>query len=139
MMTPQPGQTISDLACGTGGFFLTAHEYIANRYALDNEQKGFLKRATFYGIVIIDATARLCVMNIFLHGIGEGKSPIAVADSLPAYQGERFEMVLTNPPFGKKSIIIMNEEGKSDKENLNYERQDFCDTTFSPFISGLRK
>jgi type I restriction-modification system DNA methylase subunit len=51
---------------------------------------------------------RLCVMNLFLHGIGGDDSPIVVGDALISDPGERFEFVLTNPPFGKKSSITGN-------------------------------
>jgi type I restriction enzyme M protein len=69
-------------------------------------------------------------MNLYLHGIGGEESPITVADSLASDPGDRFDMVLTNPPFGKKSsITIVNGEGKAEKESLIYERQDFWATT----------
>ena len=67
------------------------------------------------GWEIVDNTARLCVMNLLLHGIGdeEHDSPIVVDDALKADPGERFDMVLTNPPFGKKSsMTVVNEEGE---------------------------
>jgi type I restriction enzyme M protein len=56
-------------------------------------------------------------MNMMLHGIGGDRLPLAVADSLAGDPGDRFEIVLTNPPFGKKSsITIVNGEGKTDRE-----------------------
>ncbi|MEI7832696.1 MAG: class I SAM-dependent DNA methyltransferase [bacterium] len=139
VMRPKPGQSICDPACGTGGFFLTAHDYLTKNYNLDKDQKDFLKRKTFTGWEIVDATARLCVMNLFLHGIGEGDSPVSVADSLVSDPNDRFDMVLTNPPFGKKSsITIMNEEGKADKESLTYERQDIWATTSNKQLNFLQ-
>ena len=53
-------------------------------------------------------------MNMMLHGIGSDKSvPIVVADALAADPGERFDVVLANPPFGKKSsTMITGAEGK---------------------------
>src|SRR5579859_5180404 len=103
VMRPCPGQRICDPACGTGGFLLAAHEYIATHAHLDPDQKRFLKHDALHGWEIVDNTARLCVMNLFLHGIGDetaASPPIRVADSLHADPGERFAMVLTNPPFG---------------------------------------
>ncbi len=130
VMRPEPGMTINDPACGTGGFLLAAHDYIASRYPLDKEQKRFLKFSTFSGKDIVDSVARLCVMNLYLHGIGGDESPIQVGDSLAADPGDRFDMVLTNPPFGRKSsITILNGEGRADRETLVYERQDFWATT----------
>ena len=79
---PQPKATICDPACGTGGFFLAAHDFISQNYKLDKSEKEFLKYKTFKGWEIVDNTARLCAMNLVLHGIGGDESPIAVADSL---------------------------------------------------------
>ncbi|MGA8915097.1 MAG: N-6 DNA methylase, partial [Nitrososphaeraceae archaeon] len=61
-------QTFCDPACGTGGFMLIAHDFISKNYQLDKEQKKFLKFNTFKGWDIVDGVARLCVMNLFLHG-----------------------------------------------------------------------
>jgi type I restriction enzyme M protein len=79
----------------------------------------------------VQATARLCAMNMLLHGIGSQEfEPIAVGDSLAADPGERFDVVLTNPPFGKKSsTTIVGEEGKVSKERDTVERADFWATT----------
>jgi type I restriction enzyme M protein len=138
---PEPGKTICDPACGTGGFILASHDYISKNYSLDKEQKKFLKFNTFKGWDIVNGVARLCVMNLYLHGIGGEESPILVADALIADPGDRFEFVLTNPPFGKKSsITIFNGEegGKADKESLIYERQDFWATTSNKQLNFLQ-
>jgi type I restriction enzyme M protein len=132
VMRPAPGVTIMDPAAGTGGFLLAAHDYISHHYAkeMDAEEKRALKLATLRGIEIVDATARLCAMNLFLHGIGGDKSPIEVKDSLAAKDPNNYEMVLTNPPFGKKSsVTIINEEGEESREALNVYRDDFWATT----------
>jgi type I restriction enzyme M protein len=84
VMRPEPGQIIYDPGCGTGGFLLGAYNYITNNYQLDKEQKKFLKFKAFKGKDIVDAVARLCVMNMYLHGIGGEDSPISVGDSLIA-------------------------------------------------------
>ena len=66
-----------------------------------------------------------------LHGIGSDKDlPIVVADSLAADPGDRFDIVMTNPPFGKKSsTTIVGEEGQVSKERDIVERDDFWATT----------
>jgi len=139
VMEPEPGMTICDPACGTGGFLLAAHDYISRNYSLDKDQKKFLKFETFTGKDIVDAVARLCVMNLYLHGIGGDESPIEVGDSLISDPGDRYDMVLTNPPFGKKSsITIVNGEGKADRESLVYERQDFWATTSNKQLNFLQ-
>jgi type I restriction enzyme M protein len=130
VMRPQPGMTICDPACGTGGFFLAAHDFISRNPSLDRDQKHFLRYETFKGWEIVDNTARLCVMNLYLHGIGGEEPPVEVNDALISDPGQRFDMVLTNPPFGKKSsITIINSEGKADRSALSYERDDFWATT----------
>jgi type I restriction enzyme M protein len=136
VMRPEPDMTICDPACGTGGFLLVSHDYIANHYQLDKEQKKKLKYETFYGKDIVDEVVRLCVMNLYLHGI---EAKIESGDSLISDPGDRFDMLLTNPPFGRKSsITIVNSEGKVNREALTYERQDFWATTSNKQLNFLQ-
>jgi type I restriction enzyme M protein len=134
VMRPAPGMRICDPASGTGGFLLTAHDYIGGSHnQLTRRQAEALKNSTFYGWEIVDNTARLCIMNLFLHNIGSDdatESPITVADSLLKSPSEPFDMVLSNPPFGRKSsVTIVNEEGKENKENMKIARSDFIAET----------
>jgi type I restriction enzyme M protein len=128
VMRPEPGMRICDPACGTGGFLLAAHEWIADNHQLDPDQKRQLRFEALRGWEIVDNTARLCVMNLLLHGIGdeEHESPVLVDDALKADPGERFGMVLTNPPFGRKSsMTFVSEEGQVAREDLTVVRDDF--------------
>jgi len=133
VMRPEPGMTICDPACGTGGFLLAAYEWITNNSGLlDPEQRRHLRFDALKGWEIVDNTARLCVMNLLLHGIGaeDAESPIAVDDALKADPGDRFEMVLTNPPFGRKSsMTFVNVEGEAEREDLVVVRDDFWAST----------
>ncbi len=132
VMRPQPKQTICDPACGTGGFLLAAHDYIAGYNSLDRDQVQHLRHQALHGWEIVDNTARLCVMNLYLHGIGVngGESPIHVSDSLAAHPGQYFDMVLTNPPFGKKSsVTFVTDEGEIRREAQNIVREDFWTST----------
>ncbi len=130
VMRPEPGMQIMDPACGTGGFLIAAHNYIAEHYQLNKEQKQQLRKDTVTGVEIADNVARLCVMNLYLHGIGGDESPIEVKDSLESQGSQFYDMVLTNPPFGKKSsVTIVNGDGKASREAISYERQDFWATT----------
>ena len=127
---PQPMKTIADPACGTGGFFLAAYDFIANpaNFSLTSDQKKFLKHETFFGNEIVAGTRRMALMNLFLHNIGdfESDSFISPADALISDTGLRVDYVLANPPFGKKSsMTFTNEEGEQDSEDLTYNRQDF--------------
>ena len=123
---------VADPACGTGGFLLAAYESVARNHLLDPDEKRALRYDALKGWEIVDNTARLCVMNLLLHGIGseEHESPIVVDDALKADPGDRFEMVLTNPPFGKKSsMTFVSEEGEVDRESLVIVRDDFWAST----------
>ena len=116
VMLPETGDRICDPACG---FFLGAYQSIVERFPhLTPDQAAHLRSGAFTGWEIADLPARLCAMNLLLHGIEspESDSPINVDDALRDDPGQRFDMVLTNPPFGRSS---------SD----SYEREDFWATT----------
>jgi type I restriction enzyme M protein len=138
---PEPTKSITDPACGTGGFFLAAYDYIVDNNKLDQEEKSFLKNKTFYGNEIVASTRRMCLMNMFLHNIGEidGTSFISSADALISDEGKRFDYVLANPPFGKKSsMTITNDDGEQEKQDLSYNRQDFWTTTSNKQLNFLQ-
>ncbi len=145
-MKPEPGKTIADPASGTGGFFLATYDFITNpdNYKLDKRQKDFIKLKMFHGNEIVANTRRLCLMNMFLHNIGEidGGTAISPNDALVADSGDRYDYVLTNPPFGKKSSMsFTNEEGEQEKDDLTYNRQDFWATTSNKqlnFVQHIR-
>jgi type I restriction enzyme M protein len=131
-IAPQPGETICDPACGTGGFLFTAHNHITGKYkSLERPQLKHLKEKAFTGYELVQATARVCAMNLMLHGIGSEKSvPVVVGDALAADPGERYNVVLANPPFGKKSsTVIVGEDGRTSTEKDVIERDDFWATT----------
>jgi type I restriction enzyme M protein len=141
---PEPGKTIADPACGTGGFFLAAYDFLTHNYELDKAQKTKLKYKTFFGNEIVANTRRLCLMNMFLHNIGEidGDVLISPNDSLVAPSSQSFDYVLANPPFGKKSSMsFTNEEGEEETDDLTYNRQDFWATTSNKqlnFVQHIR-
>ena len=155
-MQPEPLKTIADPACGTGGFFLVANEWLSGtgdwvrqhadwlNYTpprLNARQKAFLRDETFYGNEIVPGTRRLCLMNLFLHNIGElvGEPAVERADALIAEPRIRVDYVLANPPFGKKSsMTITNAEGEEDRDALTYERQDFWETTSNKQLNFLQ-
>ena len=142
VMAPQPGQTICDPACGTGGFLLAAHDYIAKHFSLDREQKKQLKNGTLYGIELVDSVTRLCAMNLLLHGIGSEADasdlPVVTKDGLAGKHGE-YDLVLANPPFGKKSsVTIINEAGEQSKESLTINRDDFWASTSNKQLNFLQ-
>jgi type I restriction enzyme M protein len=133
LMPPRGEPGVGEPGGGTGGFLLAAHSYVAARHGrkLDPDQKKHLRTKFVRGWELVPATARLGIMNLMLHGIDSDPCPITSgADSLALLPSERFSMVLTNPPFGKKSsIAVVNDEGDLEKEDIAYERQDFWTTT----------
>lgn len=140
-MAPEPNKTIADPACGTGGFFLSAYDYLTSHHKLNKDQKQFLKNDTFHGNEIVAGTRRLCLMNLFLHNIGEidGVSCVSPADALVAESSVSVDYVLANPPFGKKSsMTFTNEEGEQEKDDLTYNRQDFWATTSNKQLNFLQ-
>jgi type I restriction enzyme M protein len=141
---PEPLKTIADPACGTGGFFLAAYDFLVAAHQMDRKQKEFLKHDTFFGNEIVASTRRLALMNMFLHNIGEidGDSSISSNDALVAASPKTYDYVLANPPFGKKSSMsFTNEEGEQEKDDLTYNRQDFWATTSNKqlnFVQHIR-
>ena len=143
-LRPEPMKTIADPACGTGGFFLAAYDWIVDNRDLDKEAAKFLKYETFFGNEIVASTRRLALMNLFLHNIGDIESDnfISPNDSLITDSGTRYDYILANPPFGKKSsMTFTNEAGEQEKEDLTYNRQDFWVTTSNKqlnFVQHIR-
>jgi type I restriction enzyme M protein len=103
-------------------------------------QKKALKEETLRGCELVHGVARLCAMNLLLHGIGsQDYEPIVVADSLAGDPGDRYDIVLTNPPFGKKSsFTVVGQEGEVSKERETYERDDFWATTSNKQLNFLQ-
>jgi type I restriction enzyme M protein len=138
VMRPSPGQLVHDPACGTGGFLLAVHDYINHNYTLDKDEKRFLKEQALSGTEIVDATARLCAMNLFLHGVG-GEHSVSVNDALISRGSREYKMVLTNPPFGKKSsVTFIGEDGDEQREGLTIARDDFWATTSNKQLNFLQ-
>jgi len=139
---PTADETVCDPAAGTGGFLIAALEYVISRQGkeLDKDQKKKLRTKFLKGGELVPNTARLCIMNLYLHGIDADPCPIrSGVDSLASHPDETFNVVMTNPPFGKKSTIaVVNEAGDLEKEDTAYERQDFYTTTKNKQLNFLQ-
>jgi len=139
---PTPADTVVDPAAGTGGFLLTAHAH-AQRDAgkLTPDERAHLRDKFVSGIELVDGTARLAAMNLLLHGIGKpnGPSLIEAKDSLIADPGQRYSVVLSNPPFGRKSSITMvGADGREAREDREIERPDFVVTTSNKQLNFIQ-
>ncbi len=133
VVQPTVDDTVVDPACGTGGFLLVAHDHAAEgAESMTPTQRDHLRDGFIRGYELVDGTARLAAMNLLLHGIGTANGPslIDVRDSLIADPGPRWSVVLTNPPFGRKSSVTMvGADGREVREDTEIERQDFVATT----------
>src|SRR3989338_2570251 len=114
MLNPELSDLVLDPACGSGGFLLntldsvrdfTAHNYdemeadmIWHNFAMNN----------LYGVEINDQIARVCKMNMIIHDDGH-KNVIStdslrnfdeIADIHKGFAKDKFDIILTNPPFG---------------------------------------
>ena len=140
VMRPQPDTTICDPASGTGGFLLAAHDYIVDKNpSLNRDQRAHLKEHALHGWEIVDSAARMGVMNLYLHGIGGDKTNIIVDDSLRTEPSVKFDTVLTNPPFGRKSsLTFVGSDGAAERESLVVERPDFWATTSNKQLNFLQ-
>jgi len=139
---PTVRDTVIDPAAGTGGFLLAAHEHAAQHAeTLTPTERRHLRDDFVHGVELVDGTARLAAMNLILHGIGTptGDSLIDVKDALVADPGKRFSVVLSNPPFGRKSSLTMvGADGREASEDREIARQDFVVTTANKQLNFLQ-
>src|SRR5207249_4622247 len=133
VMQPAPADRICDPAAGTGGFLCNAYNYVLEHFErdLDRDEKRALREELVEGVELSPKVGRMCAMNLYLHSIGGDKVVIhAGHDSLAAQWGKEYTMVLTNPPFGKKqTLLFVNEEGDTEKEDAVVVREDFWTST----------
>ena len=105
LVKPQPGERCNDPACGTFGFMIAAHQYVASQtddfFDLDADTARFEREAAFSGCELVHDTHRLALMNAMLHDI---EGTITLGDTLSnlGKSMKDYDVVLTNPPFGTK-------------------------------------
>ncbi len=140
LIDPDPTETVHDPAAGTGGFLLAAYEHMrAKPGARDRKIARKLREQNLTGKDIVADVVRLCAMNLYLHGIGGDQPAVEQKDALLADDGRRFDVVLTNPPFGKRqSFRIVREDGGMDTERQDYVREDFTVTTGNKQLNFLQ-
>lgn len=122
---------------GAHGFLTVAYESVLHHHEkeMDRDDKRRLKEELVTAQELVPETARLCAMNLYLHGVTGGKDEnatpvISGKSSLDTQPTKLYSMVLANPPFGKKqSLKTVNEEGELDNEDEEVVRQDFWVST----------
>ncbi|MCX4587039.1 class I SAM-dependent DNA methyltransferase [Streptomyces sp. NBC_01481] len=143
VMQPQPGDTITDPICGTGGFLVASHGYLRKHHMLDlfHDRRNALGSGQIWGTAPTVGTARFAAMNMLLHGMGSlhGLPLVAAGDALATKPGRQASLVLTNPPFGRKSAMtIAGSDGKAERERISYARGDFCAATANRHLNFLQ-
>lgn len=138
-ISPKPGETISDPSCGTGWFFLGALDYL-HKQKLTSKQQELLKFKTFHWWEIEKSTARLCLMNLFLHWVGDLKETpeIEITDSLKKEPTQKVDIILANPPFGKSSSDIPTPDILQAKKEGYFLRKDFWVGTSNKQLAFLQ-
>ena len=101
VVKPTIGETVCDPACGTGGFLLSAYEYMKKQSA-NKDKIDFLQNKALHGVDNTSLVVTLASMNLYLHGIGIDRSPIICDDSLEKEPDNLVDIVLANPPFGTR-------------------------------------
>lgn len=98
---PKIGETVCDPACGTGGFLLAAYDCMKLQ-SQDKDKREFLNNKALHGVDNTPLVVTLASMNLYLHGIGTDRSPIACEDSLEKEPDTLVDVILANPPFGTR-------------------------------------
>jgi type I restriction enzyme M protein len=139
VMNPEPGQTIHDPASGTGGFLLSAWDHMKPHPRAADRRVQAKMRTSLSGVDIVPEVVRLCAMNLYLHGAATAESPIERADALNTLGAARYDVVLTNPPFGRKQgYRIVGDDGEIESEREEYNRPDFIKSTSNKQLNFLQ-
>ena len=94
--------TIGDPACGTGGFLVAAYDWLKQQTggAFDRDTAKRIRTKTYFGQDLVARPRRLALMNLYLHQV---EPHITLGDSIyETPTSQRFDVILTNPPFGTK-------------------------------------
>ena len=132
LVDPQPGQRICDPACGTAGFLVSAFTHILRQHTkpadlkrgladggqLNPAQWKFLEEQAFTGFDNDANMVKIAILNLYLHQLEQAH--VSMLNPLTtgfggAYPGQRFDVILANPPFAGK---VQDESILSD---LNYK------------------
>lgn len=130
LVDPKLGDTIADLAGGTGGFVLGAYQHIITAFTspenritdenglirgdlgdllTDDRQWNYLKEKTLYAYDIDESMVRIGLMNLMMHGITSPNFEQRDTLSKKFEEDNRYDVIMANPPF----------KGSIDKGDIN--------------------
>lgn len=136
VVRPAAGESVCDPACGTGGFLLEALRAVGTQGRWRGSARS--RPSLLSGWEIVPATARLCLMSLHLRGVPDEEIDVRVGDALLALPSRKFDVVLSNPPFGRRSSMTFSNEAATDAEQLVYRRDDFVATTSNKQLNFLQ-
>ncbi len=139
VVDPAPHQSVHDPACGTAGFLLAAWAHMKQHPDARKREVYSKLKNRFSGVDIVAEVVRLAAMNLYLHGITGVDSIVEAKDALLGAGRRSYDIVLTNPPFGRKqSYRIVRDDGEIDSEREDYDRSDFFVTTSNKQLNFLQ-
>jgi len=117
---------LTDPACGTGGFLIAAYDWLKDETggAFNRDLAMRVRTNTYFGQELVARPRRLALMNLYLHQV---EPQISIGDSIYDEPSKRrFDVVLTNPPFGNRGA------------NQRPEREDFTVATSNKQLNFLQ-
>jgi len=99
LLKPKPGEVIQDPAAGTGGFLISANQYVRRKYDKAKYEKS---PPTYQAVEIESDTYWLCLMNLFLHDM---RGQVVHGDALTDDANHLLppDVIIANPPFGSSA------------------------------------
>ena len=110
LANPHIGDKVYDPFCGTGGILIESYKHIKKWMALNEENIKMLEKETLFGHEIVKNLCRIAKMNMIL--AGDGHNNIKRLDSWANPIGGKYDVVVTNMPFGLGSL--------AEKSRTNY-------------------
>ncbi len=90
--------TIYDPACGSGGMLTESQNFIEEKYPLGSDSS---RSIYLFGKEINDETYAICKSDMMIKGNNPENIKVGSTLSTDTFQGQRFDFMLSNPPYGK--------------------------------------
>ena len=105
MLDPKLGETMADLACGTGGFLTSTLNHLSKQRKTSEDIQKY--NQAVFGIEKKAFPHLLAVTNLFLHEIDDPKiiHGNTLEKNVREYtDDEKFDLIMMNPPFGGSEL-----------------------------------